>query len=203
MINILPFLLQFQIVGEPRERGWATESNWEMDPIQSPKKHEKLIAHFEKAPGPSQTQGSGYKPQGTKKLSHSILLVPHTHGARTCSLHGIQEGVWVLKHNNGLQLETHAKLDGCWTGLDFNMEQKLWAVTFTLALLKTRLYFSMVRWMETGHWEVRRGSPLNCTSSVNHTPKPHPPMWVSGNSFPYDTARTPLQPITERATLKD
>ena len=33
----------------------------------------------------------------------------------------------------------HAKLDGCWTGLYFIMEQKVWAVAFILALLKTRL----------------------------------------------------------------
>ena len=32
-----------------------------------------------------------------------------------------------------VQLETHAKLAGCWTGPDFDTEQTPWAVAFILA----------------------------------------------------------------------
>ena len=39
----------------------------------------------------------------------------------------------------------------------------------------------------------QEGNPLNCTSSTNHITEPHPSVWVSGNSFPLDTA--PLPPI--------
>lgn len=37
-----------------------------------------------------------------------------------------------------------------WIGLDYNMEQKLWAVGLILALQKTRLDFFHVRWTEMG-----------------------------------------------------
>ena len=33
------------------------------------------------------------------------------------------------------------KLGGCWTGLDFNMKEKLWTLAFVLALPRTTLDF--------------------------------------------------------------
>lgn len=43
----------------------------------------------------------------------------------------------------------------CWAGLDFTVEQKPWAVAFTLALLKTRLDFPMASHIGVRHWKPR------------------------------------------------
>ena len=59
-----------------------------------------------------------------------------------------------------MHLETHAKLARFWTGLYFNMEHKLWAMTFILALLKTTLDFMYGARDECGTLEVRWGTPL-------------------------------------------
>ena len=40
---------------------------------------------------------------------------------------------------NGLRLETHTTLAGCWTARSFNMKQKLWMLAFVLALPSTGL----------------------------------------------------------------
>ena len=74
------------------------------------------------------------------------------------------------------------------------MKHKLWVVAFILTLLKIKLDFF--------HDEVdgdrtlgsQEGDSLNCISSINHITGPHPPVQVSGNSFPLDTARTALPP---------
>ena len=42
----------------------------------------------------------------------------------------------------------------------------------------------------------QEGNPLNFTSSIKFTMEPHPPMGVSGSSFPPNTTRTRLAPIT-------
>ena len=70
------------------------------------------------------------------------------------------------------------------------MEQKLWTLAFVLALLKTRL--GLVHGETDGDGTLRNqeGNPLNFTSSIKFTMKPHPPVRVSGNSFPCDTTRT-------------
>ena len=100
------------------------------------------------------------------------------------------------QHRNGLQLDAHAKLVRSWTDLYFNVEQKLWAVAFVLALLATRLHLFHGEVDGDGTLGSQDGSPLNFTQSINHTTEPHPPVWVSGNSFPRDTARTNFPLIT-------
>ena len=54
---------------------------------------------------------------------------------------------------------------------------------------------SMVRWVKMGHWDSG-GNPFNYAASISHTIEPHPPVWVSGNYLPLETARTPLPLIT-------
>ena len=76
------------------------------------------------------------------------------------------------------------KLAGSWTALYFNMEQKFCTVAFVLALLKTRPDFFHGQTGGDGTLKSQEGSPFNCTSSINHTTEPHPPVRVSGNSFP-------------------
>ena len=60
------------------------------------------------------------------------------HGHASCT-RGLQEAAWMWQHSNGLQLETHATWGGCWTGLDFNLQQKLWTLAVVLVLPKIRL----------------------------------------------------------------
>ena len=84
-----------------------------------------------------------------------------------------------------------------WTGLDFNMEHRLWALALILAPLKTSLAFFHGEMDRDGTWKYQEGNPHNCTSSVNHTTQTHLPVWVSWNSFPFDTARAPLPPVIE------
>lgn len=80
------------------------------------------------------------------------------------------------------------------TGLDFNMEQTLWVTAFILALLKTGLDFSQDVTKGNGTLEVQ-GS-ISTRTNNSYPPKP-----VSGNSFPRDTSRAPLPPITVSLSL--
>ena len=69
-------------------------------------------------------------------------------------------------------------------------------MAFILAPLKTRL--DMVHGETDGDGTLgsQEENPLNLTSPVKFTMEPHPPVQVSGNSFPCDTARSPLALIT-------
>ena len=97
--------------------------------------------------------------------------------------HGLQEGACILQHNNGLHLGTHAKLARCWTGLDCNMEQNLWAVAFTLPLLKIRLDFSRGETGGDGTLESQERNHLNFIS-LSSLQSPIPLcVCVSGNPF--------------------
>lgn len=68
-----------------------------------------------------------------------------------------------------------------------NVEQKLWAMTLILALLKTQLDFSLGGPEGDGTLETKG---LN-SSQINIS---HSPMQVSENSFSPDIARSPLPP---------
>ena len=70
------------------------------------------------------------------------------------------------------------------------MEQQLWALAFILAPLKIRLDLFHGGMDRDETLESQEGSPLNFPSSVKFTMEPHPPMRVSGNSFPCDTTQT-------------
>ena len=123
---------------------------------------------------------SWISPQGNKEaLSFSCDLC--SYGTVTCPLHGLQEGTWIPRHSNGLQLETQAKSGRCWTGLGFNTEHKLWA--FILMQPKTRLDFFHGETDRDRPLGSQEGKPLNFTSSVNHTTETHPPTQVSGILF--------------------
>lgn len=65
-------------------------------------------------------------------------------------------------------------------GLDFNMEQELWSVAFILAPLKTRLDFFHG---ETDRDGTLEENPLNFTSLIQLSRKPHPLAGTSGNVF--------------------
>ena len=100
-----------------------------------------------------------HNPRTSKNLSVSLFLTwwsvltrcthlfsPWPCGPSICMAHGcvnsthrLLEGTWLPQHRNALQLETRAKLIGCWTGLGFNVEYKLWSVAVILVLLTTRL----------------------------------------------------------------
>ena len=105
-------------------------------------------------------------------------------GDSTCRL---QQGAWTPQHYSGRQLETHTKQPDA--GLDWIL---IWSKTldtsFCLGLLRTRLDFSHDETDRDGTLGCQEGNPLNFTSSIKFT-EPHPSMWVSGNSFPLDTAR--------------
>lgn len=66
---------------------------------------------------------------------------------------------------------------GCWAGLDFNMEQTLWAVAYILAPLKTRLNFFHGGRDREGTLE---GDPLNFTSSIKLSMKPQENSFLHG-----------------------
>ena len=83
-----------------------------------------------------------------------------------------------------------------WSGLDFSTEHRLWAVACILALLQTRLDFVHSEMDEDGTSGSQEGNPLNWTSYRIHTTDPHPPVLVSGKSFPLDIARTCFPPVT-------
>lgn len=70
---------------------------------------------------------------------------------------------------NRLQLETHANLAECWTGLVFNMKQQLWTLAFALALLRALLDFFHGEMDRNVALESQEGNPLNYISSINHT----------------------------------
>ena len=74
-------------------------------------------------------------------------------------------------HSKTLHLETQAKLATCWTGLCCNTEQKLWTLAFVLAKDWT---FPLARWMEMGHGDVRRGTPLILPHQKGLPQAPHP-----------------------------
>lgn len=82
---------------------------------------------------------------------------------------------------------------GCCTGLDFNMEQTLWAVAFIPALLKTQLDFLHGERDWDGTVE---GIPLKLTSSAKLSMKPQPLVAASGHYFICGTLRTPLPSLT-------
>lgn len=73
------------------------------------------------------------------------------------------------------------------------MEWKLWTMALILALLKTKLDFS--------HGGMEGNATLE-TQGFNFTKIKitHPPVPVSGNSFPCDITRTPLPPVTDGDT---
>lgn len=81
---------------------------------------------------------------------------------------------------------------GYWIGQGSNMEQRLWAVAFILALLKTSLDF----------FHGRRGKVTLETRGFNsrEIKITHPLVQISGNSFPCNSARTPLPLVTDRDT---
>ena len=147
-----------------------------MDPIQSPQKLWKLIGHFKKAPILSQTQAPGYNPRGTEKLSLSLLLVTSTDM--------VHSPVLSMASRREPEYESTAmdciwkctKLSRCWTGQYFNMEHKLWAMAFTLALLKPRLDFSHCKTDGDRTLGSQEGNPLNYTSSICHTVDSYLPM---------------------------
>ena len=74
------------------------------------------------------------------------------------------------------------------------MKQKLWAMAFILALLKSKSDLFHGERDGDGTLGSQEENPLNFTSSIKFTTKHHPPTWVSRNSFPHDTERTPLLP---------
>ena len=80
-------------------------------------------------------------------------------------------------------------------GLHFNMEHKLWAIAFILALLKTRLYFFHGEIDGDGLLGSQEGNHLNFTSSIKFTMESHPPVCVSGNSSPRDTTKILLSMV--------
>ena len=69
---------------------------------------------------------------------------------------------------NGLRLETHTTLAGCWTARSFNMKQKLWMLAFVLALPSTRLDVfhggrrQMRRWKPSGSSHLHKNKPSCC-----------------------------------------
>ena len=65
-----------------------------------------------------------------------------------------------------------------WTGLDFNMEQKLWTLAFVLALWKTRVSLFHGGTDGDGTLGSQEGNPLNFTSSIKSNTEPHPPVQV-------------------------
>lgn len=68
------------------------------------------------------------------------------------------------------------------------MEQKFWEVALILALLKITVNFF--------HGEMDKDGTLKGHSSIKLSTKLHSPMGVSGDSFPHDTPRSPLSPVT-------
>lgn len=79
------------------------------------------------------------------------------------------------------------------TGLDFNLEQKVWPLAFILTLLKVLLEFF--------HGEMDRnrtleGTSFNFTASTKHSGNPILLWDPLGNSFPHSTPSTPLLLVT-------
>lgn len=76
--------------------------------------------------------------------------------------------------------------------------QKLWALAFVSALLNTWLDFFHGGIDSNGTLRTQEGHSFDFASStqINLTTKPHPPLWVPGNAFSRDIARTPLPPPT-------
>ena len=54
-----------------------------------------------------------------------------------------------------MQLETHAKLAGCWTAFYFNMKQKLLDTGFCLGLAEDMV--GIFPWQDRGRWDI--GNP--------------------------------------------
>ena len=150
--------------------------------IQSLWKLRKLSGRLEKAPGLSQAQANIVPGEQTislsLSLSHSLIYslslseplwepaLPQC--SHTSSLHSheastrrLQQGACTPQHSNGLQPETHADLARSWPGLDFNMEQKLWAVAFIPAPLKTGLDFFHGKMDRDRTLGSQEGNPLN------------------------------------------
>ena len=82
-------------------------------------------------------------------MAHGCIERPHT----------LQEGACISQHSNGQLLKAHAELARCWPGLGLNTEQKLWAVAFIPAPLKTGLDLFHGE-TEAGKWTARRRTPL-------------------------------------------
>lgn len=82
------------------------------------------------------------------------------------------------------------KLSSPDAGLDYaKLEQRLWAVALTLALLKTRLDFFQGRMEEEGTLETQGSNSIQI--SITHSP-----VEVSENPCSHDITRSPLPLVT-------